>query len=105
VAYERTSRDESLVVDLVFPYVIGFACRSFVFETITPQCRLPAFVRLLHSKLTFEAFEGSGKTRNFFREVVHFGLYRKQTGFYGIHPSESDARVCDVIVLQTEKVW
>jgi len=34
-----------------------------VLEKITLQCRLPAFVRLLHSKLTFEAFEGSGKTR------------------------------------------
>jgi len=53
----------------------------------------------MHSKLTSESFQGSGKTRNYFRKVVHFGLYGKQSDFYGIHPTEGDARVCDVIVL------
>jgi len=90
------------MVDLVFSCVISFACRSmfaFLFKTITLQRRLPAFARLLHSKLTFEAFEGSGKTRDYFREVVHFRLYRKQTGVYSIHSTESDAKLCELVVL------
>jgi len=54
---------------------------------------LPVRPPLRRYLLTFEAFEGSGKTRNYFREVVHFGLYRKQSGFYSIHSTESDASV------------
>jgi len=46
---------------------------------------MTTFIQFLHSKLTFEAFEGSGKTRNYFREVVNFALCRKQSGFYSIH--------------------
>jgi len=43
--------DESLAVDLVFPCVISFTCRSMfslVFETITLQRRLATFKQLLH---------------------------------------------------------